>query len=317
MRVLLTGSAGFIGSHVAERLLKLGHEVVGIDNFDPFYDRSIKEDNLSIAKSNPNFSFYEFDFATEADKLNDLPKFDILIHLAAKAGVRPSIENPKAYIEANYTGTVNLLEFLKERGVKKMVFASSSSVYGNCPNIPFTETEALDKPISPYAFTKRGGEMMNYTYHHLENIDMVNLRFFTVYGPRQRPDLAIHKFIKKILNNEPIQMFGDGSSARDYTFIDDIVSGILKSMEYVLENSPCFEIINLGNNKPVKLKQLISTIENTLNQKANIEQLPMQPGDVDITYANIEKAKKLLNYQPTTSIEEGVSKFVDWIKVKA
>jgi len=198
-----------------------------------------------------------------------------------------------------------------------MVFASSSSVYGNCPNIPFTETEALDQPISPYAFTKRGCEMMNFTYHHLEKIDILNLRFFTVYGPRQRPDLAIHKFIKKILNDEPIQMFGDGSTARDYTFIQDIVSGIVASMNYVLENNNCFEILNIGNNQPVKLKDLISSIEKTLGKKAVIEQQPMQPGDVDITFANIAKAQKLLGYQPTTSIEEGLKEFVSWIKVKA
>lgn len=316
MKILLTGAAGFIGSHLSERLLSLGHEVIGIDNFDPFYDRSIKEENLSISREHKSFEFYEIDFASQPNELNTLPDFDVLIHLAAKAGVRPSIENPKAYIEANYTGTLNLLEFLKERGVKKMVFASSSSVYGNCPNIPFTETEPLDKPISPYAFTKRGCEMMNYTYHHLENIDMVNLRFFTVYGPRQRPDLAIHKFIKKILNNEPIQMFGDGSTARDYTFVDDIVTGILSSMDYVLNNS-CFEIINLGNNQPVKLHELIANIEEAVGKKAVIEQLPMQPGDVDITFANIEKAQRLLGYQPTTNIKTGLAKFVEWINVTA
>jgi len=317
MRILLTGAAGFIGSHLSERLLGLGHEVIGVDNFDPFYDRSIKEENLSISKTNPAFQFFELDFSTDLEKLNALPEFQVLVHLGAKAGVRPSIENPKAYIEANYTGTVNLLELLKTRGIKKMVFASSSSVYGNCRNIPFTETEALDQPISPYAFTKRGCEMMNFTYHHLEKIDIVNLRFFTVYGPRQRPDLAIHKFIKKILNDEPIQMFGDGSTARDYTFIQDIVSGIVSSMNYVVENDNCFEIINIGNNQPVKLSKLISTIENTLGKKAIIEQQPMQPGDVDITFANIGKAQKLLGYQPTTSIEEGLKEFVSWIKQKA
>lgn len=317
MRILLTGAAGFIGSHLSERLLGLGHEVIGVDNFDPFYNREIKEENLSVSKQNASFSFFELDFSCDLGKLNELPEFDVLIHLGAKAGVRPSIANPKAYIEANYTGTVNLLELLKNRGIKKMVFASSSSVYGNCPNIPFTETEALDQPISPYAFTKRGCEMMNFTYHHLEKIDIVNLRFFTVYGPRQRPDLAIHKFIKKILNNEPIQRFGDGSTARDYTFIQDIVSGIVSSMNYVLENDNCFEIINIGNNQPVKLSKLISTIESTLGKKAIIEQQPMQPGDVDITFANIGKAQKLLGYQPTTSIEEGLKEFVSWIKQKA
>ena len=317
MRILLTGAAGFIGSHLSERLLGLGHEVIGVDNFDPFYNREIKEENLSVSKQNASFSFFELDFSCDLGKLNELPEFDVLIHLGAKAGVRPSIANPKAYIEANYTGTVNLLELLKNRGIKKMVFASSSSVYGNCPNIPFTETEALDQPISPYAFTKRGCEMMNFTYHHLEKIDIVNLRFFTVYGPRQRPDLAIHKFIKKILNDEPIQMFGDGSTARDYTFIQDIVSGIVSSMNYVVENDSCFEIMNIGNNQPVKLKELIAAIENTLGKKAVIEQQPMQPGDVDITFANIGKAQKLLGYQPTTSIEEGLKEFVSWIKQKA
>lgn len=316
MRILLTGAAGFIGSHVSERLLSIGHSVIGIDNFDPFYDRSVKEENLQKSLNDTNFEFFEIDFFKDRKKLEHLPEFDVLVHLGAKAGVRPSIANPKAYIETNYTGTNNLLELLKSRGLKKMVFASSSSVYGNCPAIPFTETEALNQPISPYAFTKRGCEMMNFTYHHLEKIDVVNLRFFTVYGPRQRPDLAIHKFIRKIANGEPIQMFGDGSTARDYTFIDDIVSGVVASMDYVVNHSPCFEIINLGNNSPVKLNELISAIETTVGKKAEIEKLPMQPGDVDITFADISKAQKLLGYQPTTEIHTGLRAFADWLNVE-
>lgn len=315
MRILLTGVAGFIGSHLSEKLLDLGHEVIGIDNFDPFYDREIKEENLSLSKKHSAFTFFELDFVTDIEGLQNLPEFDAMIHLAAKAGVRPSIENPQAYINTNFNGTNNLLELLKTRGIKKVVFASSSSVYGNCKTIPFKETEALDQPISPYAFTKRSCEMMNYTYHHLEKIDFVNLRFFTVYGPRQRPDLAIHKFTKKIMNGEAIQMFGDGTTARDYTFVGDIVNGILLSFNHVINNDNCFEIINLGNNQPVKLHELISTIENTLNIKANIEQLPMQPGDVDITFADISKAQNILGYQPTTAFKEGIQKFVDWIKV--
>jgi nucleoside-diphosphate-sugar epimerase len=317
MRILLTGAAGFIGSHVAEKLLSHGHDIIGLDNFDPFYSRETKEENLSGLKQFESFSFYELDFAQNPTALKELPEFDAVIHLAAKAGVRPSIENPRAYVETNYQGTLNILELLKHRGVKKMVFASSSSVYGNCPNIPFEENEPLDKPISPYAFTKRACEMMNYTYHHLEKLDVINLRFFTVYGPRQRPDLAIHKFTRKILNDDPIQMFGDGSTARDYTFISDIVSGVVAAFNYVVENSGCFETINLGNNQPVKLHELISAIENALDKKAIVEQMPMQPGDVDITFANIEKAKKLLNYQPTTDINTGLAKFVEWIKVSA
>ncbi len=314
MRILLTGAAGFIGSHVGERLLTEGHTVIGIDNFDPFYDKGIKENNLRVCNSNNNFSFFELDIVTDKKSLSNLPMFDMVIHLAAKAGVRPSIENPEAYIDANFKGTNNILELLKNRELNKLVFASSSSVYGNCKNIPFQENEPLDKPISPYAFSKRSCEMMNYTYHHLYNIDIVNLRFFTVFGPRQRPDLAIHKFITKIFNGEAIHMFGNGTSARDYTYIDDIVKGVIDSMHYVSKTDNTFEVMNLGNNIPVQLDELIKIVEKVVGKKALVKQLPMQAGDVEITCASIEKAKELISYQPKVTVEKGIQNSFDWLK---
>ncbi len=310
MTVLLTGCAGFIGSHLCESLLSDGHRVIGVDNFDPFYPRKQKEANLQVSVQSENFEFHELDFYS--DDLNDLPEFDLVVHMGAKAGVRPSIADPQAYINTNYSGTNNILELMKRRGVKKLVFASSSSVYGNCPNIPFDESDPLEEQISPYAFTKRACEMMNYTYHHLENMDVVNLRFFTVYGPRQRPDLAIRKFTDRIHKGTAIQMFGDGSSARDYTFVADTVAGIRSAINWITDNDGVFETINLGNNTPVKLKELIEAIENTLGKKAIVEELPMQPGDVDITFASIDKARDLLGYDPQTKLKDGLKAFADW-----
>ncbi len=313
MKVLITGVAGFIGSHLAEKLLESGNEVVGVDNFDGFYNKDIKLKNLSTALSNPNFHFLEFDITNkDSFKIFNNQKFSIVFHLAAKAGVRPSIEAPEQYIKTNINGTLHILEYMRSSGSSKLVFASSSSIYGNCKVIPFDENVAVNEPISPYAFTKKSCELLNYNYHHLYNIDIVNLRFFTVYGPRQRPDLAIHKFLNKIKNKQPIEIFGDGTTSRDYTFIDDIISGVISAGEFILRNQQVYEIINLGNHTPVKLIDLIATYRRLLKVDFQIIHKGMQEGDVDITYANIDKAKRLLGYQPTTTFEEGLKKFIDW-----
>lgn len=313
-RILVTGCAGFIGSHLCEKLLNLNYIVVGIDNFDVFYAKDIKIKNLSGFITHKNFTFYELDL-TFPEQLNLLPKkIDAVIHLAGKAGVRPSIEAPLAYINHNIIATQTVLDFMKNTNCKKLLFASSSSVYGNCKTIPFTEDMNVDYPISPYASSKKSAELLNHTYHHLYKIDIINLRFFTVYGERQRPDLAIHKFVKNILDDKPINMFGNGSSARDYTYVGDTVAGIVAALNYLFSASNCYALVNLGNNKPIKLSDLIATIEDVLHKKAIIEHLPMQQGDVDITYASIEKAQQLFNYQPKTSLTEGITNFIAWIK---
>ncbi|SMO32718.1 Nucleoside-diphosphate-sugar epimerase [Saccharicrinis carchari] len=312
-KILVTGCAGFIGSHLSQTLLKKGYKVVGVDNFDPFYKRTMKEGNLSEFRHHPNFSFYELDLCDEArvkEKLSE--KFDCIVHLAAKAGVRPSIENPQAYIDNNISATRILIDLMRETGSRKMAFASSSSVYGNMTDTPWSETLDVSMPISPYAFTKKSCELLNHTYHHLYKLDFINLRFFTVFGPRQRPDLAINKFTRLLYERKPIPMFGDGSTARDYTFVDDTVSGIIKAITYLQNNENVFENINLGNHTPVKLIDLIHTIAEVSGQKLEIERLPMQPGDVNITYANINKAKQLLGYAPTTSLKEGLQAFINW-----
>jgi len=314
-KILITGAAGFIGSNLAENLIKSGLEVIGIDNFSPFYPREMKEKNIALLKENPNFHFVEGDIK-DLERIKSLPEFDLMVHLAAKAGVRPSIENPQDYIDTNITGTHNLLKLCVDRSVKKIVFASSSSIYGNSKHLPFVEEGHEYEPISPYAFTKRSCELMNHTYHHLYNLDIVNLRFFTVFGPRQRPDLAIHKFVRLLEAGEEIPMFGDGSTARDYTFIEDIVSGIVSSIKYVQSNSEVFEILNLGNHTPVKLKDMINAVADVVGVKAKIKQLPMQEGDVDVTFASIEKAEKLLNYRPETSFKQGLEKFYQWHQKK-
>lgn len=313
MKILVTGAAGFIASHVCEALLKKGFEVIGLDNFSDFYSREIKEHNLATLKGTAGFSFYELDI-TEFNSLKVIPHFDVLIHLAAKAGVRPSIKDPAAYIHTNILGTENLHQLMRMRNCNKMVFASSSSIYGNSKTIPFTEDSLGTEPISPYAYTKRACELLNYTNHHLYEVDVLNLRFFTVYGPRQRPDLAIYKFTGLIEKGEEIPVFGDGGTARDYTFIDDTVDGVLRALDYILKKKNVYEIINLGNNKPVKLKDLIRMIGSALDKEVRIKYLPMQEGDVDITFADIGKAKKLLGYNPQTSMEEGLKLFMEWFR---
>lgn len=311
-KVLITGAAGFIGSHLCERLLSEGNNVVGLDNFDAFYSREVKEANIASALSNENFKLVEGDIR-DADCIAGIfekEAIDIIVHLAAKAGVRPSIEDPVAYQDVNVNGTVLMLEAAKKFGVKKFVFASSSSVYGNNKKVPFSENDNVDFPISPYAATKKAGELICHTYSHLYDIDMTCLRFFTVYGPRQRPDLAIHKFVKLIEAGEAIPVFGDGSMRRDFTYIDDIMDGVIAAMK----NCNGYEIYNLGESRPVRLDDLIGEIEVALGKKAVINRLPEQPGDVKQTYADVAKAKEKLGYDPKTEISDGLARFVEWFR---
>lgn len=311
-RIVVTGCAGFIGSHLTERLLEAGFHVLGIDNFDPFYPRTQKEDNLRRAYGYDSFQLIEGNIADPETWQQIRETADMVIHLAAKAGVLPSLQDPLGYIQVNIVGTQNLLEWMLASGCRKLVFGSSSSVYGNTREIPFRENMDVSKPISNYAFTKVACEILIRTYYELHKIDAVNLRFFTVIGERQRPDLAVNKFVRMIRNNEPVTMYGDGSTARDYTYVGDIVSGILKAMDYVYRTTPVCETINLGNHSPINLLDMIHTIYKVLEKEPDIQRLPMQKGDVDITYASIEKAQALLGYEPTTTFEEGVRRFVKW-----
>lgn len=309
-KILVTGAAGFIGSHLVEKLLADGNTVVGIDNFDPFYAKETKQKNLQTALKNPGFKFIEMDIL-DLDALRKLgDDFDAIVHLAAKAGIRPSILNPVAYQDVNVKGTQNMLEYAKEMQIKQFVFASSSSVYGINRHFPWKESDPVLNPISPYASTKISCELLGNVYSHLYGIRFIGLRFFTVYGPRQRPDLAIHLFSRKILNGEPINVFGDGSTRRDYTFVSDTVKGIYNAILYDKSN---YEIFNLGNHQTVSLSDLISTIEDVFDKKALINEMPDQPGDVPITYADIEKAKTLLSYNPEVNIKQGVTLFKDWL----
>jgi nucleoside-diphosphate-sugar epimerase len=315
-KILLTGAAGFIGSHVAEYLLNQGHQVFGIDNFDDFYSRSIKEQHISACLLNPSFTFIEGNVGDVASLFSDT-NFDVVIHLAAKAGVRPSIAQPEQYIDANLSQTMALLQWMKTRGMNKLVFASSSSVYGNNVKVPFSESDPVDHPISPYAFTKKAGELLTHTFHHLTNMDVINLRFFTVYGERQRPDLAIHKFAKAMLAGQAITLFGNGSTSRDYTYVGDIVQGIISSMDYVLSHQKVYETINLGSKNPIQLIDLVHTLEEIIGLPANIQWMDMQEGDVDRTFADIQKAERLLQYAPNTSLKEGLTRFVAWLKLNS
>lgn len=336
MKYLVTGGSGFIGSHLVEHLIKNGHSVINIDNFDNFYDYRIKIKNTldSIANST------EFDFKNKNEDIENLVqiskqsnyqlyyqdirdldglekifsshKIDLVIHLAALAGVRPSIERPLEYEEVNIRGTMNLWELCKKHDIKKFVCASSSSVYGNNEKIPFSEEDNVDRPISPYAATKKCGEIMGHVYHHLYHIDMIQLRFFTVYGPKQRPDLAIHKFTNLIHEQKEIPFYGDGTTARDYTFVDDIIDGISKSITYLETHDKVYEILNLGESQVIDLKTMLGTIENEMSEKAKLKNRPMQPGDVTKTNADISKARQLIGYQPTTNFQNGIKKFMEW-----
>lgn len=309
---LVTGGAGFIGSQVVKELLKDENiKITCLDNFDPFYKRQFKLLNIGEFDKSHNFFLLDIDLATVTIKeLHDaVPQpVDVVIHLAAKAGVRPSIADPVAYEQTNIVGTQKLLDFAVQKKVKKFVFASSSSVYGINEKLPWKEDELL-LPISPYAMTKLAGEMAGHVYHKLYGLPFIALRFFTVYGPGQRPDLAIHRFMRAILKDEPIAMFGDGSTSRDYTYVDDTVQGVLSAIDY---NKTSFEIINLGNNYAVSLKDLIAAIEDVMGKKAIINQQPEQPGDVPRTFADISKAKELLNYNPKTELKNGLIKFYGW-----
>lgn len=309
--ILVTGCAGFIGSHVCTLLLNKGFKVIGVDNFDPFYSPSIKESNLAAFKQHPSFCFYKMDIAKGLDAITE-KDIKAVIHLAAKAGVRPSIEDPAGYIKVNIVGTQKVHDFMQARLINKLVFASSSSVYGNNKKMPFSEDDNVDNPISPYAYTKKTGELMNYTLHHLYKVDVINLRFFTVYGPGQRPDLAIHKFVERISKGEPLVLFGNGETARDYTYVDDTVAGIYSALQYCLQNSRIYTTINLGNNKPVKLNELVDIIYDAMGKEKNIIHEAMQPGDVDITFADISKAGQLLNYKPATDMKTGIKNFIAW-----
>lgn len=314
-KILVTGGAGFIGSHVIRTLLAKGEKVVCVDNFDNFYDPKIKEGNIREFLKNKNFKLYRVDIChfDQLKKVFQENNIDLIIHLAARAGVRPSIQNPIFYSKVNIGGTINLLELTRQFQIKNFIFASSSSVYGNNKKIPFSEKDRIDKPISPYAATKRAGELVCYTYYKLYKINVLCLRLFTVYGPAGRPDMAPYKFTKLIFEGKEVPMYGDGASYRDYTFIDDIVFGILSSIDFVRSEGG-YEIFNLGNSNTVKLNYLILTIEKLLGKKAKIKRLPPQPGDVEKTYADISKAKKLLGYNPKTKIEEGMARFVKWYK---
>src|SRR5437762_646355 len=308
MRVLVTGGAGFIGSHLVEKILANGHGVVILDDFNDFYDPQTKHANVAGLARDVTVYHVDLRDSESVRNLFHREKVDAIAHLAARAGVRPSIQQPRLYYDTNVTGTLHLLEAARVTGVERFVFASSSSVYGVSKRIPFSEDEHLTQTFSPYAATKIAGEFLCSTYSHLYNLRVVALRYFTVYGPRQRPDLAIHQFTRRIYAGQPIDQFGDGSTRRDYTYIDDVIQGTMAALQY---EGSLFDIFNLGENDTIQLKDLIVAIENALGKKAKINQLPEQPGDMPLTCADISKARKLLAYKPTTKLSEGLQKFID------
>jgi UDP-glucuronate 4-epimerase len=309
MRILVTGGAGFIGSHLAEKLLSAGRDVAILDDFNDFYDPQIKREN--IARISRNVEIHHVDLRDNAAMRNlfHRQKFETIAHLAARAGVRPSIQNPQLYYDTNVAGTLHLLDAARLTGVERFIFASSSSVYGVLKKVPFSEDQHLTQTLSPYAATKIAGEFLCSTFSHLYQMRVVVLRYFTVYGPRQRPDLAIHQFARRIYAGEAIDQFGDGTTRRDYTYIDDIIQGTLAGLKY---EGPLFDIFNLGESETIRLKDLISAIESALGKTAKIKQLPEQPGDMPLTCADISKAKKLLGYNPKTKFREGLPRFIDW-----
>src|SRR5438046_5588828 len=309
MRVLVTGGAGFIGSHLVEKLLAASHDVVVLDDFNDFYDPQIKHKN--IAGFARNVTVYHVDLR-DSESVRNLfhrEKVDVITHLAARAGVRPCIQYPRLYYDTNFTGTLHLLEAARVTGVERFIFASSSSVYGAAKKIPFSEDENLTQTFSPYAATKIAGEFLCSTYSHLYNLRVVALRYFTVYGPRQRPDLAIHQFTRRIYAGQPIDQFGYGITRRDYTYIDDVIQGTMVALQY---EGSLFDIFNLGESDTIQLKDLIAAIEKALGKKAKINQLPEQPGDMPLTCADISKARKLLGYKPTTRLSDGLTRFIEW-----
>ena len=309
MKVLVTGGAGFIGSHLVERLLEAGHEVDVFDEFNDYYDPRIKRANLAGVEGQIRIHEADIRDAAAVDRIVSTGRYGSIVHLAARAGVRPSIKEPRLYIDTNIIGTYNLLEAARQAGIPRFICASSSSVYGVLKTVPFREDMALTETISPYAATKLAAEQLCSNYSHLYAMRTINLRFFTVYGPRQRPDLAIHKFTRFIHEGRTIDQFGDGSTRRDYTYIDDIIQGVMACLTY--EGQLC-DVFNLGESQTTTLTELIRAIEDTLGRKATIKRMPEQPGDVPLTYADISKARALLGYNPTTKIKEGIPKFVDW-----
>ncbi|MET0648278.1 MAG: GDP-mannose 4,6-dehydratase [Pyrinomonadaceae bacterium] len=312
--VLVTGGAGFIGSHLVARLLAEGQwRVVVVDDFNDFYDPALKRRNVEPHLGRADFALRAADIRDRAalDEVFAETRFDVIVHLAARAGVRPSLAEPVLYTETNINGTVNLLELARAHGVRQFVFGSSSSVYGENEKVPFAEDDPVNRPISPYAATKAAGELLCHTYSHLFGLRCIALRFFTVYGARQRPDLAIHKFARLISEGQPIPVFGDGTTRRDYTFVEDIVAGVRAAMDYEASD---YEVVNLGGSRTVSLSELIALLERELGRKARIDRQPPQPGDVPQTYADVTKARRLLGYDPQTPIEEGIRRFVEWFK---
>jgi UDP-glucuronate 4-epimerase len=312
MRLLVTGGAGFIGSSLVERLLGRGEDVVCLDNFDSFYDPRIKWRNIQRFADHPRFELALGDLrhVPTVEAVFASRPVDLVVHLAARAGVRPSIAEPALYYDVNCTGTANLYEACRKFGTTRVVFASSSSVYGGNTKVPFSETDPVEHPVSPYAATKRAGELLAWTFWHLHGIASSCLRFFTVYGPRQRPEMAIHRFVDRVMRGEPIPVFGDGTSSRDYTYIDDIVDGILRAMEH----TAAFDTFNLGNSSPVLLSDLVRIIGEATGREPIIERLPFQPGDVETTYADVSRARDTLGWEPHIGIEEGVRRTVDWVR---
>lgn len=312
MHCLVTGGAGFIGSHLCERLLTLGHTVVALDNFNDYYNPNLKWRNVELLRQRAEFTLAEADIL-DRPRLQELfgaQRFDAILHLAARAGVRPSILQPLLYEQVNIQGTMNLLELAREHKIDRFIFGSTSSVYGENPKVPFSEDDPVDHPISPYAATKKACELICFTYHHLYHLKTTCLRFFTVYGPRQRPDMAIHKFTQLIAAGQKVPMFGDGTTRRDYTYISDIIDGVCLALEHCTG----YHLYNLGESQTIELRRLIDLIAANLNKEARIERLPIQPGDVPITYADITRAQRELGYQPRVNVEEGVRQFVEWFK---
>jgi len=309
MRILVTGGAGFIGSHLVEKLLAVGHEVAILDDFNDFYDPQIKHANIAGVAKDVTIHHVDLRDSASVRNLFHREKFETIAHLAARAGVRPSIQYPQLYYDTNVSGTLHLLDAARVIGVERFIFASSSSVYGISKTVPFSEDQHLTQTLSPYAATKIAGEFLCSTYSHLYRMHVVALRYFTVYGPRQRPDLAIHQFTRRIYAGQPIDQFGDGTTRRDYTYIDDVIQGTMAALAY---HGPSFDIFNLGESETIQLRDLIVAIENALGKKAKINRLPEQPGDMPLTCADVSKARKLVGYNPTTRLSDGLPRFIDW-----
>lgn len=316
MRILVTGGAGFIGSHLCERLVARGDDVVAVDNFDPFYDPATKRRNLAALGGNPRFRLVVGDVC-EPEALDAVlgeGALDVVVHLAARAGVRPSLERPLDYLRTNVEGTGAMLELARRRGTGAFVLGSSSSVYGDAAHVPFSESDPVGRPISPYAASKRGAELLGHTWSHLYGMSVLCLRFFTVYGPRQRPDLAIHKFARLMAEGGELPVYGDGSTERDYTYVDDIVQGIEGAIGYARAHPGAFELVNLGESRTVPLAELVELLAAEMGVEPRIRRLPAQPGDVARTYASVDKARSLLGYDPRVPIEEGIRRFVAWLR---